>query len=386
MTRHVFFFLPFLGFLATVVDLQCARADDHDQYLIQDPESTALVEWIRSRGGHVDHRQIVRNEIPVDPSSLRGVFAAQDIPRGTLLLYLPWSENIVADRSKGDSPDQCGTARALHREMALGEEGRSRYGPYVKMLNDQRDRIGLPNAWSGAGLALLDRIVGDNGLAPVDSQRHMAWWKSFCGGDPDNDPLGRDAALLMVMRACGISGGEEGQYRTAMIPYYDMYNHRNGDRWRNTFIRTEIFSDFKVLASRDIRAGEQIYNSYGEDAASALRDYGFLEQLPQLWSFDMPGGGDGGKIQFDLDEDDQGHLDVDWRVPPPMHALEFMRLELERLEQVEEKWKDVTTKGQTALPENESELAWGYHDMLKLALSTTSLFLERAQKDSGTEL
>lgn len=370
-------------FLVSALTFQCACAEHQQQ--LQDPDSTALVDWIRSRGGHVDHRQTVRHEIPGNPSSLRGIFAAEDIPENTLLLYLPWSEVIVADPHKGDSTDQCGSARAVRREMELGDE--SYYAPYVKLLNDQRTRIGLPNAWSGAGLALLDRIVSDRGLAPADNQRHLAWWTSHCGGDPDGDPLGRDAALLQVMRACGVTGGESNkEYRTVMVPYYDMYNHRNGGRWHNTHIQTELFRGYKVLASRDIRAGEQLYNSYGEDAASALRDYGFIEQLPQLWNFGMPS--EGGNIQFDLDEDERGKVAVEWRLPPPKHAAEFMRLEIERLDRVEEKWRDVTTtRGQTTtLPENEAALAWGYHEALKRALSAAVSSLESIQRDGGKEL
>ena len=219
-----------------------------------------LVDWIKSRGGFVDPRQEVRMPYPDDTHSppARGVFATEDISSGDLLLDLPFNDTcIVADASKGDALDKCGTARALRRELALGEE--SRFAPYVKLLLEQSNKglIGIPNAWSGNSLKLLDAVIGPN-LTPTDNRRHLEWWERACAGSTYSDKLGADAALLMVARAVGVhdvsSGVKEGEARrlgTVMAPYYDLYNHRNG-LWQNARIDADLLRSYKVFARRDI--------------------------------------------------------------------------------------------------------------------------------------
>jgi hypothetical protein len=63
--------------------------------------------------------------------------------------------------------------------------------------------------------------------------------------------MANQAALLVVQRSDDY----------IMVPGYDLYNHRNG-KWHNTHIQWDRDQPHITKASRNIRKGEQIYNSY----------------------------------------------------------------------------------------------------------------------------
>eukprot|EP00562_Extubocellulus_spinifer_P004304 CAMPEP_0178516856 /NCGR_PEP_ID=MMETSP0696-20121128/25358_1 /TAXON_ID=265572 /ORGANISM="Extubocellulus spinifer, Strain CCMP396" /LENGTH=428 /DNA_ID=CAMNT_0020147203 /DNA_START=40 /DNA_END=1326 /DNA_ORIENTATION=- len=346
-----------------------------------------LVDWIKSRGGFVDPRQEVRMPYPDDTHSspfVRGVFAKDDISSGDLLLDLPINDTcIVADASQGDTPDQCGTVRALRRELALGEG--SRFAPYVKLLLEQSNKglVDIPNAWSGNSLKLLDAVVGPN-LAPRDNRRHLEWWERSCAGSTYSDKLGADAALLMVARSAGVydfsSEVKEGEGRrrgTVMVPYYDLYNHRNG-LWQNVRIDADLSRSYKVYARRDIEKGEQIYNHYGEGTDDLFRDYGFVERTPQLWRFTVPETVvDGAKhdacpVRFWLDYENSvegSQLALEWVERPVSieSANLFFNQERERLMTMKN-WYDENSSGLEDIPNGEAEKIWAYHRALSTAL------------------
>ena len=186
--------------------------------------------------------------------------------------------------------------------------------------------------------------------------------------------FGANAALIQVARAAGVheygSGGEVRQYRSIMAPYYDLYNHRNG-RWHNTLVEAELFQKFKVYARTDIAAGGQIYNSYSDGPVSEVfRDYGFVEQAPRTWHFDVPEVEDGVSglypMKFMVDDDKL----LTWIKPapqPPGPARAFLLSELERLDVVR-RWADENREAVGRVPENEASKVWAYHSALSDAL------------------
>ena len=72
-----------------------------------------------------------------------------------------------------------------------------------------------------------------------------------------------------------------------MVPFYDMYNHRNG-WYHNTVVEAWHKEGFVVRTSRAIGAHEQLYNSYGFGAPDIFNDYGFIEQPRSQWYFFDP--------------------------------------------------------------------------------------------------
>merc|ERR1712176_813597 len=98
-----------------------------------------------------------------------------------------------------------------------------------------------------------------------------------------------------------------------MVPVLDMYNHRNGESL-NVESTSASVGDVTAFAMRDIKAGEQLQNTYSEcqdhecnfgeitysyDTTKIFRDYGFLEFYPRRWPMD-PQGQD---VIAEIDED-----------------------------------------------------------------------------------
>lgn len=171
-----------------------------------------LVEYFTTEMGvFYSPKQQIRYE-----SGMMGVFATERIEEGELLCSVPWNATINAGRRIRNPPHLvCDTVRNLAKEMRLGEK--SKYGPYVQYLLDQR--VGqLPSAWSQPARDLLRRVLdGDgegNGALPPEEAVGLldTDWHLECDGA--DDPMENNAAMLVIQRA------ED----DLMVPVYDFYN------------------------------------------------------------------------------------------------------------------------------------------------------------------
>uniref|UniRef100_A0A7S1YJJ5 SET domain-containing protein n=1 Tax=Grammatophora oceanica TaxID=210454 RepID=A0A7S1YJJ5_9STRA len=262
-----------------------------------------LITWLKQRNGAFSHKIEVR-KIPAGSGSTRyGIFAKQDLVEDEELVVIPREAMLTAERRRRSTtssglqasdttvPLWCDTVRALSKEMKLGSE--SNYSAYVEYLNAQPfDQI--PTSWSDKGKELLLELLGQNQqdkrlhFPPIDPVDFLeVEWEQFCKGSRD-DMIERKAAILHQAR-----GWDE-----FMVPVFDMMSHRNGPRWLNTksnsVIRDLGSPSVNVTASRDIKAGEEIYNTYSHcidcgnrklnyGTPEILRDYGFVENYPQRW-------------------------------------------------------------------------------------------------------
>jgi hypothetical protein len=215
-----------------------------------------LVDWVTSlNGGLFNEKQEIRRIDSLDEESIIGVFATKDIKQGELLLQVPWSAIISAEANDDDDEAtlECGLARNLAEEMKLGNT--SQYAPFVNYLNSQPYGQ-IPSFWSNEGKnLLLDILGGWEGRQVAPPLVPFAWmeeWYGACGGDPNDGPA-THAAMLVV----------QAENKVMMVPLYDFYNHQNGELY-NSFMIDEPGIRESVYASRDIKAGEQIYKSYNE--------------------------------------------------------------------------------------------------------------------------
>ena len=329
-----------------------------------------LVSWIRSMGGFIDPRQEVRLPYPVidkdSPANVRGIFATETIKRGDKLLDVPWDDTIIGpELSEPDAGNPCTSAMSLRHKLSLND---SKYGPYVELLKrTARTDLKIPNAWSADGLALLDHILGDH-LTPTDTRRHLRWWEFHCGQNIYSDRLGAEAALLQVTRAVEVEGV------SLMVPFYDLYNHRNGE-WENTVVVGDLpGKKFQVFAKRDIEKGEQIYNSYGTGTDHLFRDYGFVEKSPQLWTFTIT---DDPRRQvsfwlFIENKENKGQKNiVIWQTEPSLKAegdaIHFFQTQDQRLSLVKASFENDMDE-LSNIPMDELESIWLYHEALSNAL------------------
>jgi hypothetical protein len=161
------------------------------------------------------------------------------------------------------------TVHALAKELQLGNE--SKYAPYVDFLLHEPDDYTIPSRYSQNGKRLLLHVLddmedtGDTRIPPVEP---ISWideeWIRVCRADP-NDVMGIRAATAVLQRSDDIF----------LIPGYDAYNHRNGV-WTNTQTNEVTGRYYEIIASRDIQAGDELFNSYNfcTDCAGRRKGYG----------------------------------------------------------------------------------------------------------------
>jgi hypothetical protein len=335
-----------------------------------DKLSHNLIDWLRANGAMISNKVEVRNVVPGDPTSPRGVFALETLEEGEIICSIPWNLIIKPEKDPKKDDWDCGTVDAVVK--AMGNESLNPYGKYLL----EQPKGYLPAFWSTEGQALLSEMLGEH-LPPHDFQDVlMADWAEYCKGANVDDPLQKHARMLVLARA---------DYQI-MVPFYDMFNHRNG-KWYNLkhalgyetqFEHRHIGSDhgFELLTSKMVQAGEELYNSYNQCNACTSKDwlgtpemlnlYGFVERMPQRWIFHYA------RLQFDLDWKDEdessGELQVKFVVPPSERGVTFLRKELKRLQDFEQR-KKVDAADTTVVPKSEWETIWQYHNALKVAMT-----------------
>ena len=284
----------------------------------------ALISWLKREGGYFHPNLKMRRVDPSDPTSFFGMFVNDFIPEGDLLLRVP--RNMVlgsSDEDQGREIMACSTVRNLIDQLKLKDD--SKYAPYVNYLMDTQPP-GSITAWSKAGKDLFTQVttpsdpfpwvdklltspqwseVVKNFLSSVTGTPRMVFdnfppddpfkwtdvWHDNCEGS--DDPLEEYAALIAIQRS----------WDDKLIPVFDTMSHGNG-HWLNT-VHSDVHDtdiDVSVSASRDIMANEQIHTTYNRcdncgnreyeyGTDYILREYGFVEQMPQSFYFDEMGFG-----------------------------------------------------------------------------------------------
>ena len=273
--------------------------------------AASLISWLQKEGGYINPKLEMRRFDPSDPSTFFGMYTNDDIDKDEVLFRIPYSMVL-----KGDYDGRtmtCATVRVLVQHLKLKDE--SKYAPWVNYLLDAKPLGPMPSSWSDSGKALFRRVLGGYGDYPIElplQDDPFPWvdeWSKGCDGS--DDPLEEYAALTVVQRT----------WDEIMIPVLDMLSHRNGN-WLNSY-HTDVFSgdDIYLKAKRDIEAKEQIYTSYNMcdscgnryfdyGTAEILRDYGFVEQMPQTWIFDDFFEFEfGARIDMDYNEDGEPNGD-----------------------------------------------------------------------------
>lgn len=233
-----------------------ARADGFDE----------LASWVRQNDGRIDRRLEVR----ADENGLRGVFAKAMIQDKTEVMVLPWS--LVIGNSSWANPisDLCGLVSEYQAILERGDDENNFHQPYASM--EAKDIFRHPALWTEETRMELQ------GLPPQDTSRHVDWFLSTCEKGPATSirdlPLARQRAFIVLISRASDRG---------LIPGYDLLNHHNG--LLNVRIETRK-ANIALVTVKKVHAGEQLYLSYGSGWSHEIfRDYGFVEEWPQLWGW-----------------------------------------------------------------------------------------------------
>ena len=285
-----------------------------------------LVEWIELNEGYIDDRQSIHF---IDGKF--GIYAHEDILKGESLLFIPpvlmINSEDAEDRTKHDH-DLCHTIDVVNREMEKGYD--SGYWPFMDYLRLKMSRI--PGFWTKEGIDLFQLLIGNN-LPPRQIREDvqfegLSFYENICNmKDKATFEASNTAKYVYYKHLFG-----------AMVPFYDLYNHRNG-KWLNTKI-SFAETGFYIEAERNIQLGEQIYISHNMcnicqhemdnfvGTPNLFLRHGFVEPLPQRWEL-------GEKLKFDLLQTNEGELELNWysnEKRPTYNDVSFLLDEIERLQ------------------------------------------------------
>lgn len=339
--------------------------------------ANAIIKWVVAKEGFFSEKLEIHHLDPNDSTSPLGVFASHDITPHEPLLYVPhecfialWQDEVQEDPNDETElyfyQNVCKLSQKLAKELKLGEN--SDYAPFVEYMNAQT-KGQIPATYSDAGKSVLRKVQTPSGNDLVDWMEHDF---NFC------TPLDRNALALTKQRG----------YDTAMIPIWDMFNHKNGH------VNTEndpmyANNGLQVRASTDIYKGQEVYATYDEcvdcrnvwwywGTPEIFRDFGFVEQYRQRWVFEEE------EIYFEIDENDNQELEVTWDLSddgwriPGKYGIAFLRQELERLRTVSELELKEKPK---EVPAHEWDTIVQFHQAATTAISkaieSAELYLEK---------
>jgi hypothetical protein len=321
-TPGVFFATLFaflsLSTLAATSAATTSAAEKEKEQQIKQPEEyqQRLVDWIRNApsGNGYFHPAVQWKRLGLDGKS--GSYAMhtnEDIKKDTPILIVP--REYVIDSFQNYDP--CTTVARMLNEYE-NNKNKSLFAPYLSYLFDNNNEGGtstglLPTSWSIQGQQILENLLdinGDNnenndnneieyGLEPKQYEYSSVF--ELCGpnfrSDEQDKPLqdkrrrqrAEDAYLFYISRS----------WQDKMVPVLDMFNHRNG-KWLNIESTSahDLHDDITAYALRDIKAGEQLQNTYSECmdedceygeikyeylTQHIFKDYGFVELYPRRW-------------------------------------------------------------------------------------------------------
>lgn len=125
-----------------------------------------LLDWIGSKR-FVSGKIVWKKANDENESS--GLFAAEDIPKGTHLMRI--AKSIILGPGDGNSINDCNTVENLLKEYEKGKE--SDYFPFVEHLFGDVTKRGInPSSWTTEGKALLRRVIG-RALEPQDVAQYV---------------------------------------------------------------------------------------------------------------------------------------------------------------------------------------------------------------------
>jgi hypothetical protein len=157
-----------------------------------------------------------------------------------------------------------------------------------------------------------------------------------------------------------------------------MTNHHNGKvnlkHLHNPFRDNIKESGYKIATTKAVSSGDQLFLSYNQGnicqeyydwfgTPEIFQAYGFVEDYPQRWLFDLA------RIKFDLSADEETGEDiVTFLVAPSKRGIDMLKKELERLEVFAEKYRAKNAADMNML-NHQWELLWQYFDALYNAVS-----------------
>ena len=372
---------------------------------LQQPEAyqQRLVDWIRSGKNGFFHPQVQWKRLGSDGTGPYAMHAMVDMPKGTKLLVVPRSHIIDSFKTH----EECVTVARMLDEYHKGDD--SFFAPYLSYLFDETSggtTTGLlPTSWSEEGKDLLHYIIGTDyegirePLGPSQFTKDSVFDR--CGDnfraeyssdeleDEDLRQQAEDAFLFYISRS----------WTDKMVPVLDMYNHRNGASLNvESTTAHDTSADITAFALRDIKAGEQLQNTYSEcmdldcdfggikyeySTVEIYVDYGFLELYPRRWPLTHRQD-----LVAEVDEDlATGEKSFQWIFETPTEeTVKWMTSHLSRLRSIETNVRELVAEHKNhkgAQHQNIEHEAYSLLELFEGYMEVLELGLEHKHEDPG---
>eukprot|EP00934_Nitzschia_sp_Nitz4_P008466 Nitzschia sp. Nitz4//scaffold96_size78090//1661//2876//NITZ4_005481-RA/size78090-augustus-gene-0.9-mRNA-1//-1//CDS//3329560534//8456//frame0 len=354
------FLVPLLFSIQTVFVATAQTSGEDDLKILGE-----ISEWTRAQGGFISEKM----EIKHIEGSLSGLFAKEDIKKGEVITDISW--DIMMKPHGDDRYDWCASVRFVEAAITKSPDLQNPYERYLA-----KKEILHPYFFSQTAKDLLRELA--NGSFPLQylDFDHENFYLGNCGSD-FNDNVSQ-AILLLQTRG-------EGPHGVDFVPIHDLLNHRNGHHTNVSPTYDEGGKRYRVVATRDILAGEQLQNSYNRcDWCSFYSNpdselnfqvtpqifelYGFVELFPQRWV--LPEA----RLLFDLDivEPERatydGELRVDFIVPPSQYGVSYLWHKLQLLDEFSS-----THRNRSDIAISELEAIFELHNAMKVAFNAALL-------------
>ena len=397
-----------------------ANDEDYDDSSYENYLQAAqdLIQYIQSfPTGYVNEKLEIRKRTNSTSNSfILGLFSSvvdddNVIQEGELLLTLPFdslvrsSLSLIDDESTSTSSYDdrfCDVKNQFLYELHLGSE--SKYAPYinyVKTAYNMNDAQRIPSSWSQKGRDLLEDMLSETTTTTTENASPTTTTIAIAAAAA----LPPDQATDYLDIDCFDRQDEDNVFAMAsvmslvwdewfvMTPLYDftlLRRARGGGS--NTVIEIQ-----KEKGSIEIRAStiidkrqELILSAFEDyDTPGVFRDYGFIEDYPQLFHF--YGYDDIAELSIAVFKDENGNLDAefvndDFPIPGALLGGEpQMKSSLEKLKSFKvDKLVPANKSDGTLLPETELKQLMDYNDALTTALTLGLCKVSEAYYEKAT--
>jgi hypothetical protein len=201
----------------------------------------AIAGMLQRKGGYVDPRL----RVGMTSYGVRGLFATEDIPAGTVLVYAPERAMLAAPPASGDS-DTCELIKVILTELRKGNA--SEWWPYLRF--DGSLGANLPATWTDEELSELQN------LPPYGPRLYLDWYETECRPGvkyAELDDVEKQALWMQITRGADVG----------LFPVYDLTNHNNGALNTECHYPAGSQDGLNMVAKVPIAAGHEVTNTYG---------------------------------------------------------------------------------------------------------------------------
>ncbi|PRT56758.1 Ribosomal lysine N-methyltransferase 4 [Wickerhamiella sorbophila] len=246
-------------------------------------QSEQFETWLKSHGVEISNKVGLHDYREAGQG--RGLIALEDIAEGDVLFTIPQTNLLAVERDPkfGElvTKHELADWPALMAYMML-MSGTDRWAPYFAVLPS---KFSTPMFWNPEQLELLkgSAVLDKVGRAEADElydELASSIFKdqAFANVDVSRESFHRMGSLIMAYGFdVSVTGDDDDAFK-AMVPLADMLNSHTVLGNARLEMPENVDGVLEMVASKDIKKGEQVYNVYGDlSNGELLRRYGYVE-------------------------------------------------------------------------------------------------------------